>query len=383
VEVARVKKTYEVLKGSIESDRFLHDHHQLGPFRSRLLQHFYPMLAEGETTTFGEEIFSEPNNIDMMSFQQPILPHMAGDDSIPRISAETLHDLFGGKFDLMFKQVYVLDCRYSYEYEGGQIKGAMNVHSPREVMELFFPDVERHSILIFHCELSKNRGPTQAMKFREIDRKLNESRYPVMFYPDVYVLEGGYREYYAFFPGDCVGGYVAMQSEEEMKSGLSASETREWRLGLEDYAKWKSDPLRRCLQDRMFFWLEHQRREEEKAEGKSESAEAEAEAEANRLSDTWKADICEEADSIAFEGDLETLMRMELRTLTFGDEEADEGDEGVLKFVEEGSEEGGEEAEGEAEGEGILMFWEPNVVCRQEKLLPRLLCFEDEEEEED
>jgi hypothetical protein len=239
----------------------------------------------------------------------------------------------------------------------------MNVHSPQEVMEAFFPDVERHSILIFHCELSKNRGPTQAQKFREIDRKLNESRYPVLFYPDVYVLEGGYREYYASFPGDCVGGYVPMHSEEDLRSGLAARETSEWRLGLEDYARWKSEPLRRCLEDRLFFWLEHQKRELEKE--REEIAQTEAEdSRLKELSEPCEPERCEEGDWMVLEGEFQMLMSpMEPRTLRFVDEK-------------EREEEEEEEAE---EGEDVLE-WEPNVVRRQEEFLPRLLCFEDEEE---
>ena len=47
---------------------------------------------------------------------------------------------------------------------------------------------------------------------RSVDRKINEMRYPTLFYPDVYLLDGGYRNFYKSHPELCEPrGYVEMQ----------------------------------------------------------------------------------------------------------------------------------------------------------------------------
>jgi len=61
----------------------------------------------------------------------------------------------------------VIDCRYPYEYNGGHIKSAINLHTQRQVFERFMMSKERkvgsdhtkREILIFHCEFSAQRGP--------------------------------------------------------------------------------------------------------------------------------------------------------------------------------------------------------------------------------
>jgi hypothetical protein len=54
---------------------------------------------------------------------------------------------------------------------------------------------------------------------RSIDRKINESRYPILFYPEVYLLDGGYRSFYANHPSRCDGKYVEMRDNKHSKGG--------------------------------------------------------------------------------------------------------------------------------------------------------------------
>jgi predicted sulfurtransferase len=37
---------------------------------------------------------------------------------------------------------FIIDCRFEYEYEGGHIKGALNLNSPLKVEEYFFKNRE-------------------------------------------------------------------------------------------------------------------------------------------------------------------------------------------------------------------------------------------------
>ncbi len=45
---------------------------------------------------------------------------------------------------------------------------------------------------------------------REIDRRLHMESYPQLFYPEIYILEGGYRSFFASHPHLCTSGYIPM-----------------------------------------------------------------------------------------------------------------------------------------------------------------------------
>jgi M-phase inducer tyrosine phosphatase len=83
----------------------------------------------------------------------------------------------------------------------------------------FFKDPIPNAVIVFHCEFSHNRGPQLAGLFREIDRNMNRLCYPTLFYPHVYVLDGGYRQFFANFPALCHGGYTPMLDEFHRSNG--------------------------------------------------------------------------------------------------------------------------------------------------------------------
>ena len=58
------------------------------------------------------------------------------------------------------------------------------------------PTSDAPHVLIFHCEFSSERGPKMYRFLREQDRELNKDSYPKLNYPEVYVLEGGYKAFY-------------------------------------------------------------------------------------------------------------------------------------------------------------------------------------------
>lgn len=144
----------------------------------------------------------------------------------------------------------VIDCRYAYEHKGtvlnslqssnliligGHIKGAINITDPlvlerllvnnhallykesyikslkenfESVLNSFVtiknyenePTLSSPPIIIFHCEFSIERGPRMLNHLRKIDRDLNMHRYPVLNYPEIYLLGDGYSKFYVGSP---------------------------------------------------------------------------------------------------------------------------------------------------------------------------------------
>ncbi|CAI5442390.1 unnamed protein product [Caenorhabditis angaria] len=93
------------------------------------------------------------------------------------ISPLTLLDEFEKLGEDFFSTFIIIDCRYPYEYQGGHIKA--------NIIEKRIP--------IFYCEFSQKRGPAMAAKLRSLDRVRNELNYPHVEYPEIYLLDYGYR----------------------------------------------------------------------------------------------------------------------------------------------------------------------------------------------
>nr|BAB79497.1 Cdc25 [Patiria pectinifera] len=97
------------------------------------------------------------------------------------------------------KEHYILDCRYPYEYNGGHIRGAQNLYTKELVSQFFLenPMEPRDGrVIIFHCEFSSKRGPDLLRFLRNKDREANCDRYPDLYYPELYILLGGYKAFY-------------------------------------------------------------------------------------------------------------------------------------------------------------------------------------------
>ncbi|EJD76492.1 hypothetical protein LOAG_16564 [Loa loa] len=144
------------------------------------------------------------------------------------ISAETLADLLRSMTEEEFSERFILiDCRYPFEFAGGHIRGAYNLFDPAEIETVFYPNnIELRTKLmkkkpIFYCEFSQKRGPSIAYELRALDRKLNFERYPMVDYPEMYLLEYGYRNFYLRFSNtpDLIepNGYVAMNDEAHIE----------------------------------------------------------------------------------------------------------------------------------------------------------------------
>eukprot|EP01084_Bolivina_argentea_P035578 65979_1 len=167
------------------------------------------------------------NNLHMHSLPcDTFVPHNKSDDGNKLITAESLDMIRDGKYSNLFDNYVIIDCRYDYEYNGGHIKGALNVQSAN-LLELLMKSnlsaINNSIAWIFHCEYSQKRGPRAASWFRNIDAKLNQMSYPKLCFPHCYVLEGGYKGYYKNNVSNALT-YVSMFDEKYKQQCIAGAE---------------------------------------------------------------------------------------------------------------------------------------------------------------
>uniref|UniRef100_A0A8C8VIB8 M-phase inducer phosphatase n=1 Tax=Pelusios castaneus TaxID=367368 RepID=A0A8C8VIB8_9SAUR len=123
------------------------------------------------------------------------------------ISPEMMVAVLNGQFKSLIENCVIVDCRYPYEYAGGHIKGAVNLPLKQDVEDFLLKnpivplDLQKRVIVIFHCEFSSERGPKMCRFVREKDRAHNE--YPNLHYPELYILKGGYKEFFPQYQSHC------------------------------------------------------------------------------------------------------------------------------------------------------------------------------------
>ena len=141
-------------------------------------------------------------------FSKPcILPLASGHhDDLRSISVDTLTALIRGEFSDRIRSFKIVDCRYPYEFDAGHVEGALNLYN-RDLIERVLldsltstpeiqPDTNKRDILVFHCEFSWERGPNLSRFLRNLDRQRNKEHYPALYYPEIYLLHGGYEQFY-------------------------------------------------------------------------------------------------------------------------------------------------------------------------------------------
>eukprot|EP01122_Echinamoeba_exundans_P004968 TRINITY_DN15167_c0_g1_i1.p1 TRINITY_DN15167_c0_g1~~TRINITY_DN15167_c0_g1_i1.p1 ORF type:complete len:504 (-),score=57.18 TRINITY_DN15167_c0_g1_i1:118-1629(-) len=130
------------------------------------------------------------------------LPIIKGSKAnVNSISCETLCRLIDGHYNDVIEKYYIVDCRYPYEFNGGHIKNAINIHHPSSVISKFlsgYPGLQlrQRTVIVFHCEFSQERGPAAYQALRNADRHQNHVHYPELCYPDIYLLDGGYKSFF-------------------------------------------------------------------------------------------------------------------------------------------------------------------------------------------
>lgn len=135
-------------------------------------------------------------------------------DSLPRITRETMADVLDGKFSAQYSRIRVIDCRFEYEYNGGHIIAAENFNDKDQLAaQLFDGSMPADTLIIFHCEYSVHRAPLSAKFIRNHDRKVNAANYPNLTHQEMYILDGGYKNFYEKYPEKCMGEYIEMSDE--------------------------------------------------------------------------------------------------------------------------------------------------------------------------
>ncbi|KAF2157906.1 Rhodanese-like protein [Myriangium duriaei CBS 260.36] len=150
------------------------------------------------------------------------LPHTLADepDSLPRIQQDTLINVLNGQYNAHYDKVLVVDCRFEYEYEGGHIEGAVNYNDKALLAkELFGATPPPRTLLIFHCEYSVHRAPRMAKFVRNQDRTVNDFQYPKLTYPEMYILDGGYSQFFKQNRTKCFPqNYVEMEHKDHERA---------------------------------------------------------------------------------------------------------------------------------------------------------------------
>ncbi|KAK8852519.1 m-phase inducer phosphatase [Tritrichomonas musculus] len=111
--------------------------------------------------------------------------------------------------------IVILDARFEYEHKGGKIMGALNITSLSSMIKVFqkyMDEIEngKSICIVIHCEYSSIRGPKLYDLFREYDRNIHISEYPKLSYPNLFLLEGGYKKFFNLHPELCRGQYISM-----------------------------------------------------------------------------------------------------------------------------------------------------------------------------
>ncbi|XP_050420856.1 M-phase inducer phosphatase-like [Adelges cooleyi] len=173
-----------------------------------------------------------------------VLPLLSGRHADLRsISTDTLAQLLEGAYDDCIDSYIIIDCRYPYEFEGGHIRGAINIFTKEQLLQFYMEDklgkqspktdgvVGKRNILIFHCEFSSERGPNLSRYLRNADRKKNA--YPFLDYPEMYLLDGGYCKFFKQYSQLCEPSCYRMM--------LDPAHSKELRLFRSKSKTWAGD----------------------------------------------------------------------------------------------------------------------------------------------
>jgi len=185
------------------------------------------MFQHPDDVMRGQEGFESPlpslqpaNDID--TEYKSKLPHFLPNepDSLPRIQQDTLINVINGQYDSHYDKILIVDCRFEYEYDGGHIEKAVNYNDKERLAKDLFDEIPPpRTLLIFHCEYSVHRAPRMAKFVRQYDRTVNAVHYPRLTYPEMYILEGGYHQFFKQHREKCFPqNYIEMEHKDHERA---------------------------------------------------------------------------------------------------------------------------------------------------------------------
>uniref|UniRef100_A0A8C7BBU4 M-phase inducer phosphatase 3 n=1 Tax=Neovison vison TaxID=452646 RepID=A0A8C7BBU4_NEOVI len=111
---------------------------------------------------------------------------------------------------------------------------ALNLYSQEELYNFFLKkpivplNTQKRIIIVFHCEFSSERGPRMCRSLRQEDRALNQ--YPALYYPELYILKGGYRDFFPEYTELCEPQSYCPMHHQDHKAELlrCRSQSKAW-----------------------------------------------------------------------------------------------------------------------------------------------------------
>lgn len=214
-----------------------------------MFQHPDDVMKEEQDGFEAQPVLSAAMDIDQA---EPALklPHFMSEsepDGLPRISQETLLDVLDNKYKHYYDNVKVIDCRFEYEYSGGHIDGAVNYNDKQHLTNELFSSEASSILLILHCEYSVHRAPLTAKHIRSHDRNANAHRYPLLNFPEMYILDGGYSKFFHNYRSKCFPqNYVEMNDqrhEQDCERGMAKVKGRQKLFRAQTFAFGQNDNM--------------------------------------------------------------------------------------------------------------------------------------------
>ena len=151
--------------------------------------------------------FNDQNNIEIE------IKQIISSDEIylEKISSDTLHKILSRFLNIGY---ILLDCRSEKQFNKGHIDEA-TLASEERVVELFNQKYDEIPLLILYCNKFNSRCKVWGKLIRQYDRSTHD--YPIMTFPKLLLLQGGYKSYYKKFEHDCSRSNENLSKENQDK----------------------------------------------------------------------------------------------------------------------------------------------------------------------
>jgi hypothetical protein len=169
----------------------------------------------------------------------PLFP-LAEHCELPSISADVLNSILTEEQGYPAQSVVIVDSRHHFEYEGGHIKGAVNLRDPSAIEEFYSRNINvgKQIAIVFHCEFSSSRAPKLFKHMRNLDRLAHMETYPELAFPNMFLLKGGYKAFFELYSELCVPREYVKMSDLKFVDHLrvsSSSLKRSWNQRSKDF----------------------------------------------------------------------------------------------------------------------------------------------------